>query len=426
MKNSGILKEELLQGKYSQLLKEIYLDESMLEYQNKRYADAITEFEKLYGEKEVEVYSAPGRSEVCGNHTDHQLGMVLATSINLDAIAAVSKTEGDLIRIVSEGYDMVEVDVNDLEEKYEEEGTTAALIRGVVAKVKEEGYRVGGFEAYVTSDVLIGAGLSSSAAFEIIVGTILSGLFNEMSISPVFLAQAGQFAENVYFGKPCGLMDQMACSVGGLIHIDFKNPEEPVVEKVPADFEAYEYSLCIVDTKASHADLTEDYAQIPAEMKKVAAFFKKDVLREVDEKDFYSQIPGLRSILGDRPVLRALHFFEEEKRVQAQVEALKQGDFKEFLSLVEKSGNSSFKYLQNIYTTRNEQSQAMSIALGVSESILGNHGVCRVHGGGFAGTIQIFVENSFVEEYRKAMDKVFGSGSCHVLKVRQHGGMQVL
>ena len=437
MKNSGILKEELLQGKYSQLLKEIYLDESMLEYQNKRYADAITEFEKLYGEKEVEVYSAPGRSEVCGNHTDHQLGMVLATSINLDAIAVVSKTEGDLIRIVSEGYDMVEVDVNDLEEKYEEEGTTAgtpaggakkeeALIRGVVAKVKEEGYRVGGFEAYVTSDVLIGAGLSSSAAFEIIVGTILSGLFNEMSIRPVFLAQAGQFAENVYFGKPCGLMDQMACSVGGLIHIDFKNPEEPVVEKVPADFEAYKYSLCIVDTKASHADLTEDYAQIPAEMKKVAAFFKQDVLREVDEKEFYSQIPGLRSILGDRPVLRALHFFEEEKRVQAQVEALKQGDFKEFLSLVEKSGNSSFKYLQNIYTTRNEQSQAMSIALGVSESILGNHGVCRVHGGGFAGTIQIFVENSFVEEYRKAMDKVFGSGSCHVLKVRQHGGMQVL
>lgn len=426
MKNSGILKEELLQGKYSQLLKEIYLDESMLEYQNKRYADAITEFEKLYGEKEVEVYSAPGRSEVCGNHTDHQLGMVLATSINLDAIAVVSKTEGDLIRIVSEGYDMVEVDVNDLEEKYEEEGTTAALIRGVVAKVKEEGYRVGGFEAYVTSDVLIGAGLSSSAAFEIIVGTILSGLFNEMSISPVFLAQAGQFAENVYFGKPCGLMDQMACSVGGLIHIDFKNPEEPVVEKVPADFEAYKYSLCIVDTQASHADLTEDYAQIPAEMKKVAAFFKQDVLREVDEKEFYSQIPGLRSILGDRPVLRALHFFEEEKRVQAQVEALKQGDFKEFLSLVEKSGNSSFKYLQNIYTTRNEQSQAMSIALGVSESILGNHGVCRVHGGGFAGTIQIFVENSFVEEYRKAMDKVFGSGSCHVLKVRQHGGMQVL
>ena len=274
--------------------------------------------------------------------------------------------------------------------------------------------------------MLIGAGLSSSAAFEIIVGTIFSGLFNEMSISPVFLAQAGQFAENVYFGKPCGLMDQMACSVGGLIHIDFKNPEEPVVEKVPADFEAYKYSLCIVDTKASHADLTEDYAQIPAEMKKVAAFFKQDVLREVDEKEFYSQIPGLRSILGDRPVLRALHFFEEEKRVQAQVEALKQGDFKEFLSLVEKSGNSSFKYLQNIYTTRNEQSQAMSIALGVSESILGNHGVCRVHGGGFAGTIQIFVENSFVEEYRKAMDKVFGSGSCHVLKVRQHGGMQVL
>ena len=426
MKNSAVLKGELLQGKHSALFKDIYLDESLLDYQNKRYADAVAKFEELFGEKEVEIYSAPGRSEVGGNHTDHQLGMVLATSINLDAIAVVSKTGENIIRVVSEGYDMVEVDIEDLEEKAFEEGTTIALIRGVAANLKERGYVIGGFEAYITSDVLIGAGLSSSAAFEVIIGTILSGLFNDMSISPVLIAQAGQFAENVYFGKPSGLMDQMACSVGGLIHIDFKNPEEPVVEKVPSDFEAYKYSLCIVDTKEFHDDLTEDYAEIPAEMKKVAAFFKKKVLREVDEAEFFQQIPGLRSVLGDRPVLRALHFFEEEKRVESQVHALRNGEFEEFLSLVKASGDSSFKYLQNIYTNRAVQKQAMSVALGVSESVLKKHGVSRVHGGGFAGTIQVFVENSFVEEYRNAMDKVFGAGSCHVLKVRQHGGIQVL
>lgn len=426
MKNSRVLKEELLQNKYSQLFKEIYLDESMLEYQKDRYVKAVEKYEELFGEGEVEVYSAPGRSEVGGNHTDHQLGMVLATSINLDAIAITGKTENSVIRVVSDGYDMVEVDINDLEEKYEEEGTTISLIRGVAANLQEKGYKLGGFEAYITSDVLIGAGLSSSAAFEVIIGTMISGLFNHMEISPVLIAQAGQFAENVYFGKPCGLMDQMACSVGGLIHIDFKNPEEPVVEKVPADFEAHKYSLCIVDTKASHADLTEDYAQIPGEMKKVAAFFKKNVLREVDEKEFCSQIPGLRSVLGDRAVLRALHFFEEEKRVENQVQALKKEDFSGFLDLVKKSGDSSFKYLQNIYTNRDVRSQAMSVALGVSETVLGDHGVCRVHGGGFAGTIQVFVENSFVEEYRKALDGVFGRGSCHVLKVRQLGGIKVL
>ena len=426
MKNSAVLKGELLQGKHSALFKDIYLDESLLDYQNKRYADAVAKFEELFGEKEVEIYSAPGRSEVGGNHTDHQLGMVLATSINLDAIAVVSKTGENIIRVVSEGYDMVEVDIEDLEEKAFEEGTTIALIRGVAANLKERGYVIGGFEAYITSDVLIGAGLSSSAAFEVIIGTILSGLFNDMSISPVLIAQAGQFAENVYFGKPSGLMDQMACSVGGLIHIDFKNPEEPVVEKVPSDFEAYKYSLCIVDTKEFHDDLTEDYAEIPAEMKKVAAFFKKKVLREVDEEEFFQQIPGLRSVLGDRPVLRALHFFEEEKRVESQVHALRNGEFEQFLSLVKASGDSSFKYLQNIYTNRAVQKQAMSVALGVSESVLKKHGVSRVHGGGFAGTIQVFVENSFVEEYRNAMDKVFGAGSCHVLKVRQHGGIQVL
>ncbi|HJC11613.1 MAG TPA: galactokinase [Candidatus Blautia merdigallinarum] len=426
MKDSKILKEELLQGKYEKLFQDIYQDENEAKRQNTRYAQAVEKFEELFGESQVEIYSAPGRSEVGGNHTDHQHGMVLATSINLDAIGVVSPAESSVIQVVSEGYDMVEVDTDDLEEKYEEEGTTAALIRGVAAALAEKGYKIGGFRAYITSDVLIGAGLSSSAAFEIIMGTIFSGLFNNMEIDPVEIAKVGQYAENVYFGKPCGLMDQMASAVGGLIHIDFKDPQAPSVKKVPSDFQAYQYSLCIVDTKASHANLTDDYAKIPEEMKRVADFFKKKVLREVEEQEFFAQIPGLRSILGDRPVLRALHFFGEEKRVEQQVEALEKGEFQKFLELVKESGNSSFKYLQNIYINRDEQNQAMSIALGASESILQNHGVSRVHGGGFAGTIQVFVENSYVEEYRKRIDQIFGRGSCHVLKVRQQGGIKVI
>ncbi|HIX37777.1 MAG TPA: galactokinase [Candidatus Blautia pullistercoris] len=426
MKDSRILKEELLQGKYEELFRDIYQDENEAKRQNSRYAQAVAKFEELFGEKQVEIYSAPGRSEVGGNHTDHQHGMVLATSINLDAIGIVSPSASPVIQVVSEGYDMVEVDIEDLEEKYEEEGTTAALIRGVAAALAEKGYKIGGFQAYITSDVLIGAGLSSSAAFEIIIGTIFSGLFNNMEIDPVEIAKAGQYAENVYFGKPCGLMDQMASAVGGLIHIDFQDPQVPSVKKVPSDFQAYQYSLCIVDTKASHANLTDDYAKIPEEMKKVAAFFKKNVLREVEEEEFFREIPGLRSILGDRPVLRALHFFEEEKRVEKQVEALEQGDFPRFLELVKESGNSSFKYLQNIYINRDEQNQSMSVALGASESILQNHGVSRVHGGGFAGTIQVFAENSYVEEYRNKIDHIFGKGSCHVLKVRQQGGIKVI
>ena len=426
MKDSKILKEELLQGKYEKLFQDIYQDENEAKRQNTRYAQAVEKFEELFGESQVEIYSAPGRSEVGGNHTDHQHGMVLATSINLDAIGVVSPAESSVIQVVSEGYDMVEVDTDDLEEKYEEEGTTAALIRGVAAALAEKGYKIGGFRAYITSDVLIGAGLSSSAAFEIIMGTIFSGLFNNMEIDPVEIAKVGQYAENVYFGKPCGLMDQMASAVGGLIHIDFKDPQAPSVKKVPSDFQAYQYSLCIVDTKASHANLTDDYAKIPEEMKRVADFFKKKVLREVEEQEFFAQIPGLRSILGDRPVLRALHFFGEEKRVEQQVEALEKGEFQKFLELVKESGNSSFKYLQNIYINRDEQNQAMSIALGASESILQNHGVSRVHGGGFAGTIQVFVENSYVEEYRKRIDQIFGRASCHVLKVRQQGGIKVI
>ena len=300
------------------------------------------------------------------------------------------------------------------------------LIRGMAYGLQKNGHKIGGFQAYVTSDVLNGAGMSSSAAFEVLVGTILSGLYNGMSISPVEIAQVAQYAENVYFGKPCGLMDQMACSVGGLIHIDFADPANPLVEKVEVDFSSYQHSLCITDTKGSHADLTDDYALIPQEMRKVAEFFGKSFLRQVNPEDFYKELPQIRKKCGDRPVLRALHFFEEDKRVEKEVSSLKEGNFQGFLQTVKESGDSSFKYLQNIYTNKDVQNQSVSIGLAVSGSILPGHGVSRVHGGGFAGTIQAFVADDFVEEYRSILDNVYGKGSCHVLKVRPFGGIKVV
>lgn len=426
MKNTKVLLGEFEAQKHNDRLKEIYVDEGLLAYQNKRYQEAIQEYEKIYGEGEVEIFSAPGRSEVGGNHTDHQHGEVLAASINLDGIAVVGRLDENKIKLLSKGYRMIEVDLSDLEKKDVEEGTSAGLIRGMAYGLQKNGHKLGGFQAYVTSDVLNGAGLSSSAAFEVIVGTILSGLYNDMTISAVEIAQVAQYAENVYFGKPCGLMDQMACSVGGLIHIDFNDPAEPIVEKVDVDFSAYHHSLCITDTKGSHADLTDDYALIPQEMKKVAEFFGKEFLREVDAAEFYKNMAKVRETCGDRPVLRALHFFEEDKRVEQEVNALKAGDFNGFLQTVKASGNSSFKYLQNIYTNKDVQNQSVSIGLAASESILGNHGVSRVHGGGFAGTIQAFVADDFVETYREMLDSVYGEGSCHVLKVRPFGGIKVV
>lgn len=420
------LKEALKEGKYNQLLKDIYVDESVLAYQQERYIKALESFEKIYGEKEVEIYSAPGRSEVGGNHTDHQYGKVLATSINLDAIAIVAPKDEAVIDLKSEGYDRIQVDLDHLDKNDVKEGSSESLIAGVAFKLKEEGYKIGGFEAYVTSDVLNGAGMSSSAAFEVLIGNILSGLYNDMKISPVFLAQAGQFAENEFFGKPCGLMDQMASSVGGLINIDFEDPKNPKIKKVEVDFEEYGHSLCIVDTKGSHADLTDDYAAIPEEMKEVAGFFDKAVLREVDKDDFYLNLPKIREILGDRAVLRAMHLFEENKRVDEQVKALEDGDFATFKKLIKESGNSSFKYLQNVYSNHDLNNQSVSIGLAMSDISLGDRGVSRVHGGGFAGTIQAFVPNDIVGMYKKNMEHVFGEGACHVLKVRPYGGMKVL
>lgn len=419
------LKAGFQSGKYAELLKDIYIDESVLEYQKERYVKAIESFEELFGVKDVEIYSAPGRSEIGGNHTDHQCGRVLAASINLDAIAIVAKKESGIV-LKSEGYPMINVSLADLLPKKEEEGTSAGLIRGVAARLKEEGYEIGGFEAYVTSDVLNGAGMSSSAAFEVLIGNILSGLYNQGKISPVLIAQAGQYAENVFFGKPCGLMDQMASSVGNLIFIDFADVKNPVIKKVNVNFEDFNHSLCIVDTKGSHADLTDDYAAIPYEMKKVANYFNQEALREVDKDDFYLNLPKIREILGDRAVLRAMHLFEENKRVDQQVKALEEGDFDTFKKLIKESGDSSFKYLQNVYSSHDLTNQSVSIGLAISDISLGDKGVSRVHGGGFAGTIQAFVPNDIVSMYKKNMEHVFGEGACHVLKVRPYGGMKVL
>ena len=406
-------------------MKDIYIDESVLEYQKERYVKAIESFEELFGVKDVEIYSAPGRSEIGGNHTDHQCGRVLAASINLDAIAIVAKKESGIV-LKSEGYPMINVSLADLLPKKEEEGTSAGLIRGVAARLKEEGYEIGGFEAYVTSDVLNGAGMSSSAAFEVLIGNILSGLYNEGKISPVLIAQAGQYAENVFFGKPCGLMDQMASSVGNLIFIDFADVKNPVIKKVNVNFEDFNHSLCIVDTKGSHADLTDEYAAIPEEMKRVAAYFGKEILKQVDKNEFYTNIPEIRKVAGDRAVLRAMHWFEETDRVIDQVNALEEENFEEFKKLIKSSGDSSFKYLQNVYSVKNLSRQEMAVGLALSDVILKGKGVSRVHGGGFAGTIQAFVPNDIVDIYKKNMEDIFGEDACHVLKIRKYGGMKVL
>ena len=392
------IKEQVVSGKYDALIEDLYADPSLLDSQKQRYAAALDKYQTLFGDDEVSIYSAAGRSEISGNHTDHQHGCVLAGSINLDAIGIVSKQD-HVIKVISDDFDIKPIDLNDLDKKEDELGTSEALIRGVVSKLKELGYNVGGFKAFITSDVLMGAGLSSSAAFESIIGTIIDGLYNDMKIDMVTIAKVGQYAENVYFGKPCGFMDQCACAVGGLISIDFKDTSNPIVNSVNVDFSKYDHSLCIVDTKGSHADLTDAYGAVPQEMKEVN---------------------------NDRAILRAIHFFNENRRVNTIVERLNNDDFEGFKTLIQESGNSSYKFLQNVYADFDYKNQAVSLGLAMSEMILKDHGVCRVHGGGFAGTIQAFVENSYVETYKEEIEKVFGKGSCHILKVRKLGGCKVI
>lgn len=424
--NSTVLMDKFNRGEYDELLLDIYVDTARLEYQKARYINAIRSFEHYYGKGDIEIFSAPGRSEIGGNHTDHQHGEILAASINLDMIGVVKGTQARLIEVVSDGYEKITVPLDELELQEDEKGTTAALIKGVLAGMKKHGYKTGGFQAYITSDVLIGAGLSSSAAYETLIGTILSGLYHDMTVTATEIAIIGQYAENVYFGKPCGLMDQMACSVGNLVHVNFANPKNPEVEKVVFDMNKYGYSLCITDTKGSHADLTADYAAVPEEMKQVASYFGQDVLLGVTIEDVWNAMVPLREMAGDRAVLRALHFITENERVKGEVRALKEADVEGFFKLVKESGDSSYKYLQNVYSNRDVKNQKVSLALALSDIFLGERGVSRVHGGGFAGTIQAFVKNEDVEAYQKHMDAVFGEGACVDLKIRKYGGMRVI
>ena len=407
--------------------KDIYCTDEAASLQAERYAAALNSFNEAFGGIEVQaIFSAPGRTEVGGNHTDHQHGEVLAASINKDAIAFTAPTGDDKVRILAEGFGMTNIDLSDLELREDEKGSTPALIRGVFRGLKDNGYKLGGFNAYITSDVLIGAGLSSSAAFETLIGTIVSGLFNGGAIDSVTIAKIGQFAENVYFGKPCGLMDQMACSVGNLVHIDFEDPANPKVDKVGFDFSKTDYVLCITDTKGSHADLTDEYAAVPAEMKNIASLLGYDVLRPVSLDDIINNIAMLREKAGDRAVLRAIHFVNETRRAGSEADALNNNDLGGFIKLVKQSGDSSFKYLQNVYSNKDVTAQNVSLALAISESVLGPDEASRVHGGGFAGTIQAFVKKDNARMYQETMDKVFGEGSCEILSIRKYGGIRVL
>lgn len=423
--NQDLLKERLANHQYDNVLREIYIDAGQIPYQRDRYLHAVSCFETYFGQGDIVVFSAPGRSEIGGNHTDHQQGEVLAAAVNLDTIAMARASDDNRVCVLSDGYPMITVDLDLLDKREEEQGTTKALIKGVLYEAKKRGYSVGGFKAYITGDVLVGAGLSSSASFETLIGTILSGLYNDMNIPQTEIACMGQFAENEYFGKPCGLMDQMACAVGSLVHIDFKDRENPIVESVDFDLSQYGYSLCIVDTKGSHADLTEDYAAVPNEMKAVAEIFGKRVLREVAKEDVFTSLNEIRRQLGDRATLRAIHFFEENERVREEVAALRSKNVDRFLELVKASGDSSYKYLQNVYTNHDIAHQNVSIALAVSEMFLKQNGVARVHGGGFAGTIQAFVRDETVESYQNAMEEIFGKDACQVLKIRKDGGIKV-
>ncbi len=383
-------------------------------------------FEKTFGHKATHIFSAPGRTELGGNHTDHQHGCVLAAAVNLEMLAWVRPNGTDTIRVMSEGYPMSEIDLKDMEIKESEKNTTNALIRGVAAKFISMGCEVKGFDAYVTSTVLPGSGLSSSAAYEVLIGTIINHLYYGAKATAVEVAQIGQWAENVYFGKPCGLMDQTASSVGSIIGIDFADTANPVVEKVDFDFEKSGYALCIIDSGADHADLTDEYAAITEELKAVCRVFGKEFLREVDEDEFYANIAKVRAECGDRAVLRAIHVYEDNKRVALQKEAVKAGNFDEFLRLVTESGLSSWRFLQNVTATGATAHQEVAFALAYAEKLLkGKKGACRVHGGGFAGTIQAFVPLTELDYFKTEMEKAVGSGRCHVLAIRAEGGVLV-
>ena len=382
-------------------------------------------FQAAFGTQPERYFSAPGRTEIGGNHTDHQRGRVLAGAVNLDTVAAVRANGTDVIRVQSKGYPLCQVRLDALEPVNAEINSTPALIRGVAARFAQLGCKVGGFHAYCESTVLPGSGLSSSAAFEVLVGTIINHLFFDGKVTQPEIAQIGQYAENVFFGKPCGLMDQTASAVGGLVTIDFADKAHPDIRPVHFDFSTTWHALCIIDSRADHADLTDEYAAVPGEMKAVCEYFGKDVVTEIPEADFYAAIPALREKCGDRAVMRVIHEYNENRRVPQQVACLESGDFEGFLRLTKESGFSSWMYLQNVIPAGYVKQQAMAVALGLCEHYLQGRGAYRVHGGGFAGTVQAFVPFELLESFRAGIDGALGEGACHVLSIRPQGGVEM-
>ena len=418
------LKIKITEGGLDSVFAHLYGNDKV-ESERTRYADAVSEFMSLYGDSDVSLFSVPGRSEISGNHTDHNHGCVLAAGIDLDIIAIASKTDVSEIKIKSKGFPEDTIDITKLSpDDYENYGS-AAIIAGICDGFVKRGFKIGGFTAYTTSNVLKGSGISSSAAFEVQVCNVLNHFYNDGVIDAPELAKISQYAENVFFGKPSGLMDQTACACGGFVAIDFADPTAPIIEKLDFSLSDAGYCLCIVNTGGNHADLNDDYASVPAEMKKVATAFGKDVLRGITYDEVLSKLPELRKKVGDRALMRALHFIEENDRVSAQKDALKRGDVKAFLNGVLASGDSSFKQLQNVYTVKNVEEQGLSLALALCKHVLdGKGGAWRVHGGGFAGTVQAFVPADMKDEFKKVMDAAFGENACTVLNIRAEGAIK--
>ena len=424
MKSIPVWKQELSDGVHAARLASLYCcAPAETASEAARYAAVLDGLEKTFGSHaEAGLYSAPGRTEIGGNHTDHQHGRVLAGSVNIDMIAAAAPNDKNQLRVQSEGYDLCIIDLNDLEARKEEENTTASLLRGECAAFTQRGAKLAGLDVYISSNVPKGSGVSSSAAFEVLIGVILNDCFMTEKVSPIAIAQIGQWAENVYFGKPCGLMDQMASSVGNIITIDFASPAKPVVEPVAVDFSKAGLALCILDSGADHADLTDEYAAIPAECRAVAAVCGGEVLRDVPFETFLAKLPECRRQCGDRAVLRAFHVYADNDRVAKQVAALHDGDFGTFLSLVNESGCSSWEYLQNVIPAGYKEHQEVGVTIAAAKHLLGDKGAVRVHGGGFAGTVQAFVPVEMLDEFKAGMETILGEGRCHVLSIRPEGG----
>ena len=419
------LKSKLSRNEFKCNLEKLYgFDEYILNYQSARYNTLLEEYSKVFDKNDdVYLFSAPGRTEICGNHTDHQHGAVIAAAVNLDMIACCSLNSSSKVRIYSHGFDFDEIDISDLNINPTEINTSKSLVRGIASKITSMGYKLSGFNAYIMSDVLTGSGLSSSAAFEVLIGIIFNSLFCNGKVSDIEIAKIGQYAENEYFKKPCGLMDQMASSVGGMVFIDFKIPESPYVEKIKFNFSNENYALCIIDTGADHADLTDEYASIPREMGLIANFFDKKVLRDVDETQLYLNINNLRSNFGDRALLRSIHFFEENDRVFNLKQMLIENNFTNSLNIIKDSGHSSFEYLQNVYVSSDSKNQSVSLALAICQKFLKQNGAFRVHGGGFAGTIQAFVPLNILPSFKDHVESALGKNRCHILSIRDYGGV---